>query len=250
MSSDKVGLGSLPGDFPVPGRRLDDGRMVVCKPDWPGERSALCRLRENGFCACPEFMGLGREGEACYALPLGKAPPSTADFSEKQFLVFMRLLRRMHDAGAAGGPEGELVICHHNLSPENVLFDPPYGYLGSLPCAIVGWDHCHNGRRWEDVAFACWLWLKLGEPGQNDEESLTRLSKGLLAYAQGEEALYREIARDFDDRLCVRMEAVAFQSETQGRNCSSIRKWATRGQDWVFTHRAALRMLLDPDKMP
>lgn len=244
MENMEAGLRPPPERGSVPGGKTEDGRQVIWKPDNKCERSILCFLRKNGFIACPEFLFLDDDGRACYALPKGKAPPSTAVFTEKQFRAFMKLLRRMHDAGA--GESDGLVVCHHDLLPANVLFDPPYGHLGSLPCAIVHWDVGCYGRRWEDIVYACWLWLDIGNPTRDSEETLSRIAAGLDAYAGDNSALRREICTDFAERLCVRMETVAFRWETQGDPTPDIRRWVNSSQHWVFEHRDALNALEQP----
>ncbi|HIW74152.1 MAG TPA: phosphotransferase [Firmicutes bacterium] len=246
MDSNERELRFLPGELPVPGRRRKDGRLIVCRPDREEERSALGRLWDGGFRACPEYLGLDGQGGAYYALPPGQRADEGAEFSEKQFLSFMRLLRRMHDAGAQ--EKGERVICHRALSPEHVLFDPPHGHLGSLPCAIVDWDACYYGRRWEDVVYVCWRWLGIGSPARDDGKILRQIDKGLDAYSGGDEALSREVREDFDGRICARMESVAFEAELRGENLPALRRRVTDGQQWVFRHRPALRAMILPDR--
>ena len=233
-----------------------DGRSVIRKPDRSLEWKVLTGLWKNGFTDCPEFLGLDEEGQACYAIPLGKPAKENDRVTTKQYLHFMKMLRRMHDASRSISGD-DRVICHHNLSPESVLFNPPCGYLGSLPCAITAWDSCDPGYRWEDIVFVCWTWLGIGgsarggeffEDGEAEsaeeersQEILRDIREGLDAYAGDDRKLRWEIGRDFGGRLSARIEGVVMFTEEHNGDVLKMRRLVTAGQQWVAAHRRELK---------
>lgn len=233
-------------------KNTPDGRVIIHKACHAGEQEALTALRKNGFTDCPEFLGVDSGGQACYAVPSGYTADENARMTKKQFLHFMRMLRRMHDASRPFSSE-DWVICHHNLSPQSVLFDLPCDYLGSLPRAVIAWDFCGPGHRWEDIVFVCWLWLGIGgvpSDGEryrdfpfppNDADILQTIREGLDAYAGEDRQLRWEIGRDFDGRLGARMEAVMVFTEENKGDILKTRRLVNAGQQWVANHRGELR---------
>ena len=71
-----------------------------------------------------------------------------------------RLLRQLHDATQDCPLRSEHeVLCHGDASPCNCVF------VEGVPSAFIDFDGAHPGSRLEDLGYAAWLWIDIG----NDE---------------------------------------------------------------------------------
>lgn len=70
-----------------------------------------------------------------------------------------KALRLFHDATVDCELKGEReVVCHGDPTPGNcVLRD-------GMPFALIDFDSSHPGKREEDIGYAAWMWLHIGDP--------------------------------------------------------------------------------------
>jgi aminoglycoside phosphotransferase (APT) family kinase protein len=101
--------------------------------------------------------------------------------SEAALVATARLVRRFHDltAGTSMASDGE-VLCHHDLAPNNTVYETAPD--GLRPYAFVDWDRAGPGRRIEDVAHVCWMWLDLGPDLPDIATAAGRIRVVLAAY--------------------------------------------------------------------
>ena len=87
-----------------------------------------------------------------------------------------RLLQEFHDATADCELRGERqIVCHGDASPCNCVF------VNGIPAAFIDFDTAHGERR-EDVGYATWLWLDLGNSELEPTFQARRLAKFVAAY--------------------------------------------------------------------
>ncbi|MEU6228734.1 phosphotransferase [Streptomyces sp. NPDC047042] len=134
----------------------------------------LLALKEHGFDAAPTPVGLTEDGrEQLTFIPGDVALPPFADWAMTRTALESvgRLLRRLHEAGAAveidtgagwpgdlADPEGGTMLCHNDVCPENVVFRD-----GSA-AALIDFDMAAPGRPLWDVAMTARYWIPLLDP--------------------------------------------------------------------------------------
>ena len=132
-------------------------------PWTPAVHALLDHCRATGVPAVPRPLGTDERGREVLSFLPGAA--ASAGPGDPALLADLGAwLRVMHDAGRTyGGPSrwrrGDVslgpgrVVCHHDLSPANVLVD------GGRLSGVVDWDMAAPGRPVEDLALAAWMWV-------------------------------------------------------------------------------------------
>jgi mutator protein MutT len=152
----------------------------------PAVHDLLAHLRRCGVPALVEPLGTDDAGREVLRYVVGRtmgaAPEVPPDFRTRALLTEVGTwLRRMHTAsvsfpaqprrwrrGTLARRDG-LVVCHHDISPHNVVL----GEDGRL-AAVLDWDMAAPGHPLDDVAFAAWQFAL------RSEES-TMVEAGLVA---------------------------------------------------------------------
>ena len=203
--------------------RVDD---TVRRPS--GEHSAFVRtllqhLEGQGFLGAPRWLGSDASGRDVLTYLPGEVPPQLGNLSTDQIMAGARLLRTLHDASLGfEGLGSSQVVCHGDASPCNCVF------RDRLPYAFIDFDAAHIGDRREDIGYASWLWLDIG----NDE---------LEPFAQGRRLGEFVAAYDADCRDAV-PALIASQIELSSRRGAPrlTQEWAHQCWHWSNEHRAAL----------
>ena len=144
---------------------------------WSSSVLALLEhLEAEGFRGAPHVLGRddrGREvltyveGEVGAALPdVDEGPVADDDhwvWRDDVLVHLGSLLRQHHDAAASFPWAGRTwqvpvrqpveTICHHDLSPSNVVF------RAGVPVALIDWEAAAPGPRAQDLGFAAWRWV-------------------------------------------------------------------------------------------
>jgi 8-oxo-dGTP pyrophosphatase MutT (NUDIX family) len=159
-------------------------------PWTPAVHDLVHHLRSAGLPLIPAVHGFDDEGrEVLDHLPgrtVGVGPVPD-DFRSPRLLTDIGAwTRRFHEASAtfprtartwrrgvlAPGPGG--VICHHDLSPGNVVLDDA-GHLAG----VLDWDMAGPGHPLDDVAYAAWQFvLRHGDPVPAEAARLQALADG------------------------------------------------------------------------
>jgi len=183
----------------------------------------LRHLEGKRFLAAPRFDGIDEQGREILSFIPGDVPRDLAFFSDAQLVAAARLLRRFHDATIDFEPMTPgAVVCHGDASPCNHVFRE------GMPIALIDFDTARIGSRRDDVGYAAWLWLDLGNPSVQANAQGRRLALFFDAYGMaGTDAI--EAVRDAQDSLA-------------GRNVArpEIREWALACRDFVTGHATAL----------
>ena len=122
----------------------------------------LRHLEGRGFNGAPRFLGIDDAGREILSFIPGVVPPELGYFTDTQLAAAARLLRQFHDATLdCPQRDGYDVLCHGDASPCNCVF------VDDTPTAFIDFDAAHPGSRLEDLGYAAWLWIDMG----NDELS-------------------------------------------------------------------------------
>jgi hypothetical protein len=122
-------------------------------------KQLLFHLEQNKFSGAPHYQGLDEKGRECFTFIPGYVPPELDIWSEDQLRSAAMLIRSYHDATIKTGLNGsEEIVCHGDLSPCNTVF------VDALPFALIDFDTAAPGTREEDLGYALWLWIDVGNP--------------------------------------------------------------------------------------
>ena len=137
----------------------------------------LEHLATRRFVAAPTFLGIDDRGREIVSFIAGDVPRDLGLYSDRQLTAAAALLHRLHDATAdfASTKPGE-VVCHGDASPCNHVF------RDGLPVALIDFDAAFVGARRDDLGYAAWLWLDLGDPDIDAGEQGRRLAVFVDAY--------------------------------------------------------------------
>ncbi len=191
----------------------------------PFVRALLGHLETRAFVGAPRWLGIDSSGREILTYVPGEVPPDLGLFTADQLVSAARLLRAFHDAtldfDARGARE---VVCHGDASPCNCVF------RGGRPYALIDFDAAHLGARREDVGYASWLWLDIGNEDMDPVQQGRRVGELVMAYGDF----------DADDAIPAVLDA---QTELSRRNGAppSTQEWAKRCWQWSHENRARLQ---------
>jgi hypothetical protein len=180
----------------------------------------LRHLETQGFSAAPRFLGIDALGREILSFLPGDVPDELGDFSLAQIARAAHLLRSFHDATARSGlTEGHEVVCHGDFSPCNCVFNQ------GIPLAMIDFDASRPGRRLDDLGYAAWLWLRLGDADLSADFQASRIVEFFRAYA----------TVDLDNALAAILDA---QSELVQRPGTprEVALWAQRSREWIVSN--------------
>lgn len=140
----------------------------------------LRHLERQGFDRAPRFLGIDEKGREMLSFISGTVTRRVGGFQKEQWLAAARLLRQFHDATADCDLKGECeVICHGDPGPGNcVLRD-------GMPFALIDFEAARPGKREEDVGYAAWMWLHIGNRWVAPEVQGSNLVDFVAAYDAG-----------------------------------------------------------------
>jgi len=188
----------------------------------PFVHDLLRHLEARGFAGAPRFLGTDDAGREVLSFLPGSVPAELGHFSDAPLMAAARLLRQLHDA-TADCPlvDGYEVVCHGDASPCNCVF------VDGVPSAFIDFDAAHPGSRLEDLGYAAWLWIDIG----NDD---------LPNSLQGQRVadFFRSYGRDPADAV----DAIVLAQIELARRTGSVgvREWADNCRAWVESNRTEL----------
>lgn len=143
----------------------------------------LRHLEAKGFQGAPRLLGLDDKGREVLTFLPGDVPNELGAFSDDQIAAAAELLRSLHDATTdCELRAGNEVICHGDPSPCNCVF------VDGVPSAFIDFDAAHPGARGDDVGYAAWLWLDIG----NDELAAEVQGQRLLAFLKAYDSAFEK----------------------------------------------------------
>jgi hypothetical protein len=137
----------------------------------------LRHLERREFDHAPRFLGIDEKGRAMLTYISGTVPRQVGGFQKAQWLEAARLLKRFHDATVDCDLKGEHeVVCHGDPGPGNCVF------RDGMPFALIDFDGARPGKREEDVGYAAWMWLHIGNRKVAPREQGSNLVDFVAAY--------------------------------------------------------------------
>jgi hypothetical protein len=182
----------------------------------------LNHLASGGFAGAPRFLGVDTAGREILSYIPGYVPPELGSFSDNQLAAAARLLRRLHDL-TLDCPlrDGYEVVCHGDASPCNCVF------MHGMPVAFIDFDDAHPGSRTQDLGYASWLWIDIGNEDLSADLQGARIAD-----------FFRNYGLDSD---CAIDSIILAQNALSKRtNSSAVRAWSDHCRAWVELHREAL----------
>ena len=196
-------------------RRPIDGRG-------PLVHELLHHLERREFNGAPRFLGIDDAGREILSFIPGVVPPELGHFTDTQLAAAARLLRQFHDATMdCPMRNGDEVLCHGDASPCNCVF------VDDLPTAFIDFDAAHPGSRLEDLGYATWLWIGIG----NDE-----LSPDL----QGQRVAHFFSSYGVDGADALSSVISAQVTLAERATLSGVRAWSDECRAWVQRNRDKL----------
>jgi hypothetical protein len=101
-----------------------------------------------------------------------------------------------------------------------------------MPYALIDFDGAHPGKREEDVGYAAWMWLHIGNRTAAPEEQGSNLVDFVTAYDAG---------ATWDPLAAVLQAQKATVSRIPNRfKWANIRAWAQGCLAWTYRHREGI----------
>jgi Ser/Thr protein kinase RdoA (MazF antagonist) len=186
----------------------------------------LRHLEARGFRGSPRFEGIDDLGREILTFVPGSGPDELGHFSDSQIAAAARLLRELHDETTDCVLKGASeIVCHGDASPCNCVF------IDGAPVAFIDFDNAHAGTRIQDVGYATWLWLDVGNSELSPEYQGRRAANFLTAYG---------LAAD----LAVPAIVAAQRALAARTDSAKIRVWSENCLEWVERHKSILSMTI------
>jgi tRNA A-37 threonylcarbamoyl transferase component Bud32 len=148
--------------------------QTVCRPPNPNSdfvSRLLHHLEAVEFKGAPQALGVDDHSRDIFSYIEGDVPSDLGWYDDERLIEAADLIRHYQDATAPiveTATEFE-VICHNDLSPCNFVF------RDGKPVALIDFDSLAPGTRINDIAYAAWLWLDLGNSEIDAAEQIRRL---------------------------------------------------------------------------
>lgn len=183
--------------------------------------AVLDHLAQKQLPFAPQFHGIDEKGREILTFMKGTVPDNLGEYSTQQCAAAARIIRALHDALSdfPGCPDG-MSVCHNDLSPCNFTF------VDGLPAAVIDWDAAAFGDPLDDLAYAAWMWLDIGNDENEPEKVLDGITAMLGAYGASNCASF--CARML--RQMARVGASVFSSEEQTQ---ATRRWTESCRSWL-----------------
>lgn len=145
--------------------------------------AVLEHLKRKGISCAPKFIGIDEKNREILTYMKGDVPDNLGEYSAAQCAAAARIIRTLHDALAdfPDCPNG-MTVCHNDLSPCNFVF------AEGIPAAVIDWDAAKFGEALDDLAYAAWMWLDIGNEENDPEQVCKGISAMLSAYGAEENA--------------------------------------------------------------
>ncbi|MGI6254798.1 MAG: phosphotransferase family protein [Acutalibacter sp.] len=185
--------------------------------------SVLKFLEEQGMECVPHYRGMDPQGREMLTFLPGEVPGDLGEFTENQCCRGVELMKELHTCLRMfpGCPPGQ-TVCHRDLSPCNYVFRE------GMPVGIIDWDAAAFGHPLDDLAYAAWMWLDMGNSQVSGEWVKTRLTAMLDVYGvpTGERSA-------LGARIHRQMERVAGSVFPTQEQTNATRRWAICCQAWL-----------------
>jgi len=182
----------------------------------------LRHLGAREFDGAPRFLGVDNLGREVLSFVPGYVPRELGDFSDSQLVAAACVLRKLHDATLDCPLRNtHEIVCHGDASPCNCVF------VDGMPAAFIDFDNAHAGSRLDDLGYAAWLWIDIG----NQDLSIERQGQRVADF-------FRTYGLDTDGAIPSIITAqLALAARTDSAN---VRAWSDSCRKWVEGNRDKL----------
>lgn len=192
-------------------------------PNAPFVHAVLEHLRQKNIAFAPHYFGTDEKNREILSFMPGDVPDNLGDYSAVQCAAAAKIIRALHDAltDFPDCPTG-MTVCHNDLSPCNFTFSDGF------PSAVIDWDACAFGHPLDDLAYAAWMWLDIGNDENDPAEVCRKLAAMLDAYGTAERSGFC-----FCERMLRQMNRVGrsiFPTEAQ---TLATRRWTESCSRWL-----------------
>lgn len=215
---------------PLNGGRITKGIFlqygVVHRPKRPNSAfvaGVLSYAHANGLDYVPEYLGEDEDGNDMFSFVPGEVPTDLGAFSDIQLCRAAGLIRRFHAIMRSYSSGERLTVCHNDLSPCNFTF------VDGMPSGIIDFDACAFGEAEDDLAYALWMWLDIGNT-DHEPQSVARRFR-LMRQAYGCDSNDRGLA----ERMLKQMSRVEYSVFTDPEQTQKAAAWAHSCANWLKT---------------
>lgn len=197
---------------------------IVFRPMGPQAEfvhQVLLFLEKKGVTCVPRYLGTDPQGHEKLSYIEGECPRNLGYFPDAVTGRAVMLIRSLHQAlqDYPGCPKG-MTVCHNDLSPCNFVM------RNEMPVAVIDWDSAAFGDPLDDLAYAAWMWLDIGNPEIGGYKCRRRLARFLedygLVHTDG-----------FKERILQQMQRVAQSEFSDPEQTLSTRQWALDCRKWA-----------------
>lgn len=183
--------------------------------------AVLNHLSKNNISFAPRYFGVDGKNREILSYMEGDVPHNLGEYTVEQCTAAAKIIRTLHDAltGFPGCPEGK-TVCHNDLSPCN------FAFIDGFPASVIDWDACAFGDPLDDLAYAAWMWLDIG----NDENDPDDVFQCLIAMLDTYGADSRD---DFYDRMLHQMSRVGNSIFPTEKQTLATRRWTEACRRWL-----------------
>lgn len=106
----------------------------------------------------------------------GFVPDNIGRTTNNQLYEATKILKEYHDVVANFYDYKEILMCHGDLTPNNMVF------AEGKPIAIIDWNSIYIGHRYEDLAYMIMTWLDIADPYRTFKDSIQTINKVIEEY--------------------------------------------------------------------
>lgn len=184
-------------------------------------QQVLKYLEERQVACAPRYLGVDDAGHEVLTYVEGEVPSDLGYYTDAVTGRAAMLIKSLHQIlrEFPDCPEG-MTVCHNDLSPCNFVF------RNETPVAVIDWDAAAYGDPLDDLAYAAWMWLDIGNPEVSGYKCRRRLARFLDDYGLTK-------TEGFKERILKQMDRVAAGEWEDASQTAATREWAVNCRKWA-----------------